>query len=575
MAGPNECDILIVGGGPAGCVLANRLSASPDRRVFLIEAGEDYAPGHEPDEICDPYYRAVYHTAHLWPGARVHWPQVSDDGGAPAPQPLPYAQARVIGGGSSVNAMMAVRGLAGDFDEWEAAGVNGWSWQDVLPYFRKLETDREFADPAVHGQNGPLPILRISREDWPPVAVAAGRALARDGHTFIDDLNAAPQDGYARVTLNNLSDRRVSGATAYLTAEVRARDNLRIVSRTRATHVLFDGRRAVGIAAKGSGGDTIFHSQTVILSAGALQTPALLQRSGVGPAAALGALGISVIADNPGVGNGLQDHPTAGVGMVMRSDSLQDPALRPNGNLVLRLSSGNLSPEHADAPAHDIFMPVYNKTTWHTLGSRLGLVQAVLYGPHSRGTVSLASPDPEVMPEVRFNLLSDPRDMARLKTAYRFAVALAKTPELAALTHGTFPAAMTERVRRLNLATRRNAALAAMASWLVDLSRVSRRAVLRYGLGTTVDVATLARDDALLEAWLTENARGFFHACCSCPMGADDDPMAALDSHCRVRGVDGLRVVDASVMPRITRASTNIQTMMIGERAADLILADL
>lgn len=573
MTGPNECDILIVGGGPAGCVLANRLSASPDRRVILIEAGEDYAPGQEPDEIRDPYYRAVYHARHLWPGTRVHWPHVPDDGAAP--QPLPYAQARVIGGGSSVNAMMAVRGLAGDFDAWKAAGVAGWSWQDVLPYFRKLETDTDFSDPDVHGADGPLPIRRIPREDWPPAAVAAERALKRDGHAFIDDLNAAPRDGYARVTLNSLADRRVSGAAAYLTADVRARDNLRIVSKTRAIRVLFEGRRAVGIAARGPGGDATFHARTVILSAGALQSPALLQRSGVGPAAMLRALGISVIADNPGVGTGLQDHPTAGVGMVMRSDSLQDPALRPNGTLVLRLSSASLSPDHADADAHDIFMPVYNKTTWHALGRRLGLVHAVLYGPHARGTVKLASHDPDIAPDVRFNLLSDPRDMARLKTAYRFAAALAQAPELAALTHGTFPAAMTERVRRLNLATRRNAALAAMASRLIDLSGVSRRAVLRYGLGTKLDAATLASDDAALEAWLTENARGFFHASCSCPMGANGDAMAALDSQCRVRGVDGLRVVDASVMPRITRASTNIQTMMIGERAADLILADL
>jgi 5-(hydroxymethyl)furfural/furfural oxidase len=467
--------------------------------------------------------------------------------------------------------MMAIRGLPGDFEGWKEAGADGWGWDDVLPYFRKLETDQDFPNQDFHGRDGPLPIRRIPREDWPPIAVAAEKALTRQGHEYIEDLNAAPRDGYARVTLNNRPDRRISGAAAYLTHEVRARANLRIVPRTRAVRVLFEGRRAIGVEAEGG---EIYRAGAVVLSAGAIQTPALLQRSGVGPGGALQALGIPVIADNPGVGTGLQDHPTAGVGLAVRSDSLQDPALRPNGNMVLRLSSGALSPEHADAPPQDIFMPVYNKTTWHALGQRLGLIQAVLYGPYSRGAVRLRAPDPAATPEVRFNLLDDPRDMARMKTAYRFAAALAAAPELAGLIHGTFPASLTERVRRLNLATPRNGMLAAIASHLVDLSGVTRRAVLRRGLGATIDTETLVRDDDALEAWLRENARGFFHASCSCPMGADDDPMAALDSRCRVRGVAGLRVVDASVMPRITRASTNIQAMMIGERAADLIRAD-
>ena len=579
MSETTECDDIIVGGGTAGCVLANRLSASGDRRVVLIEAGEDYPPGREPAEIRDPFYRAANHAAHLWPDTRVHWRPSADDAAGPAGEPLPYAQARVIGGGSSVNAMMAIRGLSSDFDGWEAAGASGWAWRDVLPYFRKLESDQDFAGadvhgPDVHGNDGPVPIRRIARGDWPPVCVAADRALARQGHAFIDDLNGEPRDGYAPVTLNNLPDRRVSAATAYLTPEVRARANLTIVARTRVLRVLFDGKRAVGVAIHGPNGPGTINGRNVILSSGALQTPALLLRSGVGPGAALNDLAIPVVADNQGVGTGLQDHPSAGVGLIVRSGYRQDPALRPNGNLVLRLSSSSLSPDHAGAPAHDIFMPVYNKTTWHALGQRLGLVQAVLFGPYSRGTVTLRSPDPSVAPDVRFNLLADPRDISRMKTAYRFAAALAAAPELSGLIHGTFPASLTERVRRLNMATPRNGALAALASWLVDLSGITRRAVMRHGLGTTTEMSELARDDGALEAWLAENARGFFHASGSCPMGAETDPLAALDSRCRVRGVDGMRVVDASIMPRITRASTNIQTMMIGERAADLIIAD-
>ena len=574
MAEANECDYLIVGGGTAGCVLANRLSADANQRVILIEAGEDHSPGREPESIRDPFYRAVYHAEHLWPGTRVRWPASANREFLSCEETLPYAQARVIGGGSSVNAMMAIRGLPGDFDGWEAAGASGWAWRDVLPYFRKLETDLDFTDPEVHGGDGPLPIRRIAREDWPPVCAAADQALARLGHSFIDDLNAVPRDGYAPVTLNNLPDRRISAASAYLSQEVRARENLRIVTRTRGKRVLFEGRRAIGVATHGPDGSGTIRSRTVILSAGALQSPALLLRSGIGPVAALKSFDIPVVADNKGVGTGLQEHPTAGVGLIVRSGFRQDPALRPNGNLVLRLSSSSLSSDHDGAPDHDIFMPVYNKTTWHALGQQLGLMQVVLYGPHSRGTVRLRSPDATVAPEVRFNLLDDPRDMARMKSAYRFAMSLAEAPELTKLIHGSFPASLTERVRRLNLATWSNAALAAVASWLVDFSPITRRAVLRQGLGTATDTFALASNDDALEEWLTDNARGFFHASASCPMGAEHDPLAALDSHCRVRGAECLRVVDASVMPRITRASTNIPTMMIGERVADLIIAD-
>lgn len=563
-----ETDILIVGGGSAGSVLANRLSADGKHTVTLVEAGEDYPPGGEPASIRDPFYRAVHHPENLWPDLNVRWH-------AHAGGPFPYAQARVIGGGSSVNAMMAIRGLPEDYDAWAARGLAGWGWNDVAPYFRKLETDLDFTGSPHHGSDGPISIRRIAREDWPPVCQAAERALARTGHSYIDDFNAAPTSGYGRVTLNNLADRRVSAAMGYLSDDVRSRPNLRIVPNTRATRLLMEGRRVIGAEGNTRNGSIRISATLVVLSAGAIQSPTLLMRSGIGPGDALQQLGMDVSADLHGVGRNLHDHVTAGIGLLVKRDHLQDPAIRPNGNLVLRLSSRDLSPQHHDEPEHDLFLPVYNKTTWHALGERIGLVLAVLYAPHSRGAVTLASPDPAANPAVDFNLLDDDRDLHRMMTAMRFAASVAAAPELEPLLHGVFPASFSDRIRKLNISTRRNAALSSIAAFLVDRLPPARRAILDRVLANGANLDALLADDAALAEWLTVNARGFFHATGTCAMGSDDDPHAVLDARCRVRGLDGLRVVDASILPQITRASLNVQSMMIGERAADLILEDL
>lgn len=551
-------DFLIIGAGAAGCVLANRLSADPGTSVMVVEAGPDHAPGAEPFAVADSYYRAVYHDELFWPHIAA---KVRD--GAAATQA--YMRAKLVGGGSSVNAMMAVRGLPDDFAEWTALGVAGWAWDDVLPFFRKLEADRDFAGP-LHGIDGPIPIRRHRRADWPPVVAAAARALEGRGLGFVDDLNALPAEGFARVPLNNTPDRRVSAAMAYLSPAVRRRPNLALRAGVTAERLTVAGGRATGAVVRGPDGaaETIAARQ-VIVSAGALGSPMLLLRSGIGPAAALRALGIAVVADLAGVGENLHDHPSAGVALTVRRGAMQDAAMRPAANLAVRLSS-----RLAGAPAHDLYIPVYNKTTWHALGRRIGLILVVLYKPFSRGRLRLASPDPHAPPDVVLNALADPRDMARLKVGFRLAMAIARDPALAPVTHGAFPASLTDRTRGLNVRSARNAALGALAAPLMDVG-FARRALVDRVLSDGTRLADLD-DDAALEAWLSANARSFLHACGSCRMGAADDALAVLDSECRVRGVAGLRVVDASVMPAITRASLHIPTLMVAERAADLIL---
>lgn len=558
-------DSIIVGGGAAGCVVANRLSADPSRRVLLLEAGRDDPPGAEPANIRDTFFVAPYHKDNVWPDLLVRWQPQED----PASRLTPYVQARVIGGGSSINAMGAIRGLPDDYDGWARQGALGWAWGDVLPYFRKLERDTDFDGP-LHGSGGPVPIRRIPASAWPPFARAVAQSMQARGLPPGADMNAEHGDGVYPFPLNNTAASRVSMAMAYLTKEVRARSNLTIVERTPATQVLVTSARAVGVRAVSGGVAREYRGGEIILCAGALQTPVLLMRSGIGKSDELRSLGIEAVVDVPGVGENLHDHPFVTVAGYLKRSSKQPEALRSPTCIVARHSSrtGERFPS-------DLYLGVAGKVSWHPFGKRLAAINVVLYGPRSRGRVSLTGTRERLEPSFEFNLLKDESDLRRLRDGFRFAYGVMSTPPVRPLFHKIFAASFSPRVQQINRVNWKNWTRTAALTVVLDCAGPLRGKILDALIGPGMSLEQLAGDDRRLDGWLRRHATGFFHPVGSCRMGAQTDPTAVVDVAGRVRGVAGLRIADASVMPTTPRAPPHITTIMIAEKMSAAMTGQL
>jgi choline dehydrogenase-like flavoprotein len=379
----------------------------------------------------------------------------------------------------------------------------------------------------------------------------------------IADMNGDFRDGLGSLPMSNTPARRGSTAMSYLDTSVRARKNLTIMTGATVTRFLFDGRRVSGVSAVVDGASRDFRGAEILLCAGAIHSPAFLLRAGVGPAAELRALGIDVVADLRGVGRNLQNHPLLFLAAHLRRGARQQKTLRPHPMTCLRYSSGMPA-----TPPSDMYIAAHSKSSWSALGAQIANFNATIFKPASRGRVTLVSPDLARRPRIEFNFVGEKIDLLRLMDGFRRIVALVSSDPVRVLCTTVFPVRFTDRIRQLNQLNRMNAIKATIIAGALDAVPALADTVFGRLTGRRVDLAGLANDNAALADYVRNNVAGTFHVCGTCRMGRADDPDAVVDNSGRVRGISGLRVVDASIMPAIPRGNTNIPTVMLAEKVA-------
>ncbi|CUI61448.1 choline dehydrogenase [Achromobacter xylosoxidans] len=528
-------DYIVVGAGSAGCVLANRLSANGQHSVCLLEAGP---PDRSPwIHIPIGYGKTMFHKVLNWGYYTEPDPNMLD-------RRIYWPRGRTLGGSSAINGLIYIRGQRQDYDAWVAAGNPGWSWEECLPYFRKLENN-DLGPGATRGTEGPLNATSI-KTPHPLVEglIGAARAL---GLPHVTDFNSGDQEGVGYYQLTTRNGRRCSTAVAYL-RPARGRANLRVETGAHAMAVLFEGSRACGVRYRQDGQvRTLRARREVILCAGALQSPQLLQLSGVGPAALLRRFGIGVVRDLPGVGENLQDHLQIRLIYETRRPITTNDQLRTlhgraamglqwllfrGGPLAVGINQGGLFCRVDPASATPDTQFHFATLSADMAGGKVHPFSGCTYSvcqlrPSSRGTVRLRSADPFEAPAMQPNYLSTELDRRMTVAAVKYARRLAATEPLAGLMKREF----------------------------------------RPG----PDVQS---DDEILH-FCREYGATIFHPSGTAKMGPREDPMAVVDERLRVHGVSGLRVVDCSIMPTLVSGNTNVPVVMLAERAADFILQDL
>lgn len=547
-----KADVIIIGAGAAGCVAAARISEDAACHVVLIEAGRDLPPGQEPKSIKDVYsFSAAFDPAN-------HWPGLSAWTGQPQPDTAPraYEQARLMGGGTSMNGQQASIGIPADYDDWTTVGAVGWGWTDVEPWFERL-----------NGRTGVFPISTVPRSEWPPFSNAFASAVRKMGLSELSDPNTEFEDGWFALPTMNDGESRTSAAKAYLTTSVRARPNLKIMSDSCVKTIVIKDGAAIGVKLTTTDVVIRLSANRIVLAAGAIGSPLLLQRSGIGPGDWLQSAGIPVLHSRDGVGKNLQEHPSFALSGLLAPGQASGMTPRRHIMAAMRFSSTTrpLGPS-------DLYAVAVNRAAWHAVGWRIASLFGWINKPLSRGWVRAKSQNDserDFNAEVALNMLDHPDDLKRFGELSRHLFHLmTEVQDQGVVTDFGLPKTGAAFRAFLSQDPVRGAIMR-MAGVAVDKNRVARRMLLR---SFEPAAPIFASDDAELATLVRHRVAPGWHPVGTCRMGPHNDPTSVVDPRDgSLHGLRGLHVVDASVMPTIPRANTALPTIMIAEKLSDAI----